>query len=290
MAAQSFYSNWPTFYLNSAVPPPPDHQLLPFHGNFTLSDNAYFNHHSPSFSDGFSNNNNLQFHNPINYPTLSSSYSPSPPPLPDLTQSFTFNHEYYSDVPIVPDAYDGGEFFLVNQPDYYSYPSYPVANDACSMETMQPELPPLPDMYDGGGSSGAVLTSYGGGVGFNDVHGEDRSVEMKRNGARVSAQSMAARIRRRKISEKTSELGKLVPGGHRMTTAEMFQAAFKYIKFLQAQVGVLQLMPSSPGLGLELQALLTCPTVQEKLYTSGRCIVSQTLEETLAEDHQGKKN
>ncbi|XP_076920723.1 transcription factor LRL1-like [Bidens hawaiensis] len=282
MAAQGFYSNWPTFHHNSAVPPPPDHQLLSFHDNFNLSD-TYFNHHSPSF-------NNVEFYNPINYPTLSSSYSP---PLPGLTQSFTFNHEYYSNVPIVPDAYDGGEFFHVNQPDYYSYPPYPVVNDACSMEIMQPEgpeLPPLPEIYDGGGSSGAMLTSYGGGVGFNDVHGEDRSVEMKRNGARVSAQSMAARIRRRKISEKTSELGKLFPGGHGMTTAEMFQAAFKYIKFLQAQVGVLQQMPSSPGLGSKLQALLTCPTVQEKLYTSGKCIVSQTLGETLAEDHQGKKN
>lgn len=60
----------------------------------------------------------------------------------------------------------------------------------------------------------------------------------------VSAQSIAARERRRKISEKTQELGRLIPGGNRMNTAEMFHAASKYLKFLQAQLGILQLMPS----------------------------------------------
>lgn len=61
-------------------------------------------------------------------------------------------------------------------------------------------------------------------------------------GKNLSAQSIAARQRRRKITEKTQELGKLIPGGHRMNTADMFQAAYKYIKFLQAQVGILQIL------------------------------------------------
>ncbi|KAI3773405.1 hypothetical protein L1987_47932 [Smallanthus sonchifolius] len=310
MAAPSFYSHWPTIHHNAAVPPPPE--LLPVHDNFTFSDtcinsplsfNSNSYHHSSSF-----NNNNLQFHNPINYPTLSSNYNPLttqqqllPEPLPDFTQSFSFNHDYYSN-PVVPDACDVGEFFSLNpvepmqlcsQPECYSYPSYPVIPDVCYMEQVQPELPPLPEIYEGGGSSAVMLPSYGGGLGFNVIQGEERSVQMKENGdgcGRLSAQSMAARVRRRKISEKTSELGKLVPGGHRMTTAEMFQAAFKYIKFLQAQVGVLQHMPSSPGLGLELQALLTSTSVQEKLYAAGKCIVSQPLAETLADDHQGIKS
>ncbi|GMN64809.1 hypothetical protein TIFTF001_033861 [Ficus carica] len=60
----------------------------------------------------------------------------------------------------------------------------------------------------------------------------------------VSAQSIAARERRRKITEKTQELGKLIPGGNKMNTAEMLQAAYKYVKFLQAQVTVLQLLRS----------------------------------------------
>ncbi|GKG16479.1 Myc-type, basic helix-loop-helix domain-containing protein, partial [Tanacetum coccineum] len=58
-----------------------------------------------------------------------------------------------------------------------------------------------------------------------DVSNEERS---------LSAQSLAARARRRKISEKTQEFGKLIPGGQKMNTAEMFQADFKYVMFLQA--------------------------------------------------------
>ena len=61
----------------------------------------------------------------------------------------------------------------------------------------------------------------------------------------VSPQSIAARERRRKITEKTQELGKLIPGGSKMSTAEMFQAAYKYVKFLQAQLSILQSVGSS---------------------------------------------
>lgn len=60
----------------------------------------------------------------------------------------------------------------------------------------------------------------------------------------LSAQTVAARARRKRISEKTQELGRLIPGGNKMNTAEMFQAAYKYVKFLQAQVGILGLMGS----------------------------------------------
>ncbi|KAL8226142.1 hypothetical protein R6Q57_018699 [Mikania cordata] len=134
---------------------------------------------------------------------------------------------------------------------------------------MVPELLPemngfvaLPEWCSGGNGGGGVEVKAGG---------------------NLSAQSMAARVRRRKISEKTSELGKLVPGGHKMNTAEMFQAAFKYIKFLQAQIGVLQLMPSLPEgeevlRNEEMQALVTCTMMQEKLYIAEKCIVPSTLQ------------
>ncbi|KAJ8631304.1 hypothetical protein MRB53_024627 [Persea americana] len=69
----------------------------------------------------------------------------------------------------------------------------------------------------------------------------------KSNGGCLSAQSMACRQRRKRISEKIQELGKLIPGGNKMNTAEMLQAAFNYMKYLQAQVGILELMASFQG-------------------------------------------
>lgn len=68
--------------------------------------------------------------------------------------------------------------------------------------------------------------------------------ERKAGSGCLSAQSAAARERRKRISEKTQELGKLIPGGNKMNTAEMFQSAYKYVRFLQAQVGILSLMRS----------------------------------------------
>lgn len=71
---------------------------------------------------------------------------------------------------------------------------------------------------------------------FDQSYGDNNGRKVKT----VSAQSRAARERRRKITEKTQELGKLIPGGHKMNTAEMFQAASKYVKFMQAQLEILQ--------------------------------------------------
>ncbi|XP_026436634.1 transcription factor bHLH52-like [Papaver somniferum] len=99
------------------------------------------------------------------------------------------------------------------------------------------------------------------------------------SGRYLSAQSVAARERRRKISQKTQQLGKLVPGGSKLSTADMFHAAYKYIKFLQAQIGVLEFMVSiqemeegclTPHLGV----LLTSLPIQEKLYAQEKCLIS----------------
>lgn len=57
-----------------------------------------------------------------------------------------------------------------------------------------------------------------------------------------SAPSAAARERRKRISEKTGELSRLVPGGRRLNTAEMLREAGRHVRVLQAQVGVLALM------------------------------------------------
>ncbi|BAT96933.1 hypothetical protein VIGAN_09025800 [Vigna angularis var. angularis] len=83
-------------------------------------------------------------------------------------------------------------------------------------------------------------------VGFAQFHStcEDLKCVKKETEKTISPQSLAARERRRKISEKTQELGKLVPGGPKMNTAEMLHAAAKYVKYLQAQVNLLELTKS----------------------------------------------
>ncbi|KAG2689539.1 hypothetical protein I3760_09G143400 [Carya illinoinensis] len=104
----------------------------------------------------------------------------------------------------------------------------------------------------------------------------------------LSAQSIAARERRRKITEKTQELGKRIPGGSRLNTAEMFHAAFKYVKYLQAQIAVLQIMADKEPLmhdTKELQDhLLASPLIQEKLYSDAKCLVPKQFLQTLAND------
>ncbi|CAA0827582.1 Transcription factor bHLH52 [Striga hermonthica] len=102
-----------------------------------------------------------------------------------------------------------------------------------------------------------------------------------------SAQSVTARERRRRISEKTRELGSLVPGAHRMNTAEMFRAAYKYIEFLRAQVGILEFMGSYEKVyesHEEMNGLLGSCLVQEKLYGAGRCMVPSEFVRGLANE------
>jgi len=72
----------------------------------------------------------------------------------------------------------------------------------------------------------------------------DLTCEKKEKERTISPQSVAARERRRKITEKTQQLGKLVPGGPKMNTAEMLRAASKYVKYLQVQVMMLELTNS----------------------------------------------
>ncbi|KAF3450209.1 hypothetical protein FNV43_RR06289 [Rhamnella rubrinervis] len=106
----------------------------------------------------------------------------------------------------------------------------------------------------------------------------------------LSAQSIAARERRRKITEKTQELGKLIPGGNKMNTAEMFHAASNYVKFLQAQVSLLQFMgfiqETKEEVELQTEGLevLASQTIQEKLYTEEKCLVPIEFVQVLAND------
>ncbi|PIM98494.1 hypothetical protein CDL12_29026 [Handroanthus impetiginosus] len=147
--------------------------------------------------------------------------------------------------------------------------------DYSPLEIVAP--PPLPDFPTGPPSFSS---------------GSYESIKKENSSGSLSAQSIAARQRRRKITEKTQELGKLVPGGNKMNTAEMLQSAYKYIKYLQAQVGILESMDSYHQengeqfeVHEEMQGLLESPLIQEKLYSSEKCLVPQKFVQELSSDH-----
>ncbi|CAK9179027.1 unnamed protein product [Ilex paraguariensis] len=259
--ALSYSSNWTFQHLNPDVgifpqtQPELSSELLAFHDEFAVSD---------TYIDPFFEQEELFYSDNYTYliPYLSSESICFNSLTPELCtpQDFEpyhclkrqkFGEDDYSDFP----------------PYYKFVPNPPI------LQEVSPELlVPLPEFQ-------SPLVYDGGSVGS----------AKKPSGGTLSAQSIAARERRRKISDRTQELGKLVPGGQKMNTADMFEAAFKYIKYLQAQVGILEFMGSIQDndealCAQELQVLLGSPFVQQKLYSAEKCLVPKKFVQNLAED------
>ncbi|XP_019196373.1 PREDICTED: transcription factor bHLH52-like [Ipomoea nil] len=219
---------------------------------------------------------------------FSDNYVSPPPPPPEYLfpgelefQAHPKRQKLYHDhFPLEITQNCFGAAFIPNLPLLQDLkPSPPPPSSSLLQESLLPELP-----------SGSSFPAY------CDHRGETEVAKKNDSGKcgvkTLSAQSIAARERRRRIADKTQELGKLIPGGQKMNTAEMFQAGYKYIKYMQTQLSVLQSCHDSSQesgetyMSEELESLVGSVLIQEKLYSNDKCLVPQKFIQSLPNAHQ----
>nr|WIE96137.1 basic helix-loop-helix transcription factor [Loropetalum chinense var. rubrum] len=258
--ALSFCSNYPE--ISSFQQPQSDllpPELLTFHDDFAFADTF---HEDFAFADTCIN--------PLFEPANDSIYSHNYTHLPEIFPPNEFESFYH---PKRQNCYEDHHYCSDFRPCFFNgYVNNP------NYSTPVPEFLPeflFPPVYASGSG--------------------EENVKKPNGSERVSTQSVAARQRRKKITEKTNELGKLIPGGNKLNTAEMLQAAFKYVKYLQAQVGILEFMGSiqlneEPYHTEEFPVFIASPLIQEKLYSEEKCLVPEQFVTTLPNDCRLQSN
>lgn len=113
--------------------------------------------------------------------------------------------------------------------------------DATTVQTLRGGAAPNADKFDAAALSALLYNSTQSNPEFRSAYNTTSSAppapkQRRRHGTATDPQSIAARTRREKFTDRIRVLQSLVPNGERLDTVHMLSQTFEYVRFLQHKV------------------------------------------------------